>query len=242
MSRQKKRKKLRASKAERMAAYQRAGAAATARNGRTQARHAVTNFRLLGVAPDGLTSLVECRPLTGRPHQIRVHLASLGHPVANDRQYGGRYDGPISARALATQLGVSWPDPGQAGGGAVSSGGNGGEHANGSAAAQYSAQGAAVAAVQDATSSGAADPAAALEATASALLRSGEQLKILEHLRDPYCPHCPYYAPCDYPVDLRPLWLHARTYSCAEWAFTAEPPAWAAPGWTSPPPPDAAAA
>ena len=33
-------------------------------------------------------------------------------------------------------------------------------------------------------------------------------------LRDPLCPHCPYYAPRDYPLDLRPLWLHARSYSC----------------------------
>jgi len=34
-------------------------------------------------------SLVECRLLTGRTHQIRVHLAWLGHPVVGDRLYGG---------------------------------------------------------------------------------------------------------------------------------------------------------
>src|ERR1041385_7783519 len=34
-------------------------------------------------------SLVEAEILTGRTHQIRIHLASIGHPVAGDRRYGG---------------------------------------------------------------------------------------------------------------------------------------------------------
>ncbi len=33
-------------------------------------------------------SLVECEPLTGRQHQIRVHLAAAGHPLVVDHQYG----------------------------------------------------------------------------------------------------------------------------------------------------------
>lgn len=33
-------------------------------------------------------SLVECRPLTGRMHQIRVHLAHVGHPIVGDKIYG----------------------------------------------------------------------------------------------------------------------------------------------------------
>ena len=33
-------------------------------------------------------SLVQCSPLTGRTHQIRVHLQSEGHPVAGDERYG----------------------------------------------------------------------------------------------------------------------------------------------------------
>jgi len=33
---------------------------------------------------------VECRPLTGRMHQIRIHLASLGAPITGDELYGGK--------------------------------------------------------------------------------------------------------------------------------------------------------
>ncbi|KAJ3082114.1 RNA pseudouridylate synthase domain containing protein 2, partial [Quaeritorhiza haematococci] len=36
---------------------------------------------------NGLTSLVMCKPLTGRTHQIRVHLQYLGYPIANDPIY-----------------------------------------------------------------------------------------------------------------------------------------------------------
>lgn len=34
-------------------------------------------------------ALVELRPATGRGHQLRVHLASIGHPITGDRDYGG---------------------------------------------------------------------------------------------------------------------------------------------------------
>jgi 23S rRNA pseudouridine1911/1915/1917 synthase len=38
------------------------------------------------------STLVEARPQTGRTHQIRVHLSSIGHPVLGDRAYGGGGD------------------------------------------------------------------------------------------------------------------------------------------------------
>jgi len=54
---------------------------------RPEARRAVTGYRLLATGSG--RSLVEARPLTGRKHQIRVHLAALGCPVAGDGRYGG---------------------------------------------------------------------------------------------------------------------------------------------------------
>ncbi len=35
-------------------------------------------------------TLVECRPVTGRMHQIRIHLSSMGAPISGDSVYGGR--------------------------------------------------------------------------------------------------------------------------------------------------------
>jgi RluA family pseudouridine synthase len=51
-----------------------------------QGKRSLTRFRLLGSA--GSFSVVEALPETGRTHQIRVHLSSLGHPVVCDPLYG----------------------------------------------------------------------------------------------------------------------------------------------------------
>jgi 23S rRNA pseudouridine1911/1915/1917 synthase len=56
----------------------------------TEGRRAETGFevreRLAGA------TLLEAFPRTGRTHQIRVHLAAIGHPILGDRAYGGRGD------------------------------------------------------------------------------------------------------------------------------------------------------
>ncbi|TIM96966.1 MAG: RluA family pseudouridine synthase [Mesorhizobium sp.] len=61
--------------------------------GRDDARHAVTHFAVqerFGESQQefATASLVECRLETGRTHQIRVHMAHIGHPVIGDPDYG----------------------------------------------------------------------------------------------------------------------------------------------------------
>lgn len=54
---------------------------------------AVTRYRVVrrfGPPEAGVAALVECRLLTGRTHQVRVHLAHIGHPLIGDPVYGGR--------------------------------------------------------------------------------------------------------------------------------------------------------
>ncbi len=52
-----------------------------------EGKHAVTHYRVL--ERFGFVTFVECRLETGRTHQIRVHMSSIGHPIFNDARYGG---------------------------------------------------------------------------------------------------------------------------------------------------------
>jgi 23S rRNA pseudouridine1911/1915/1917 synthase len=49
-------------------------------------KHAVTHYRTLEAFADA--ALVECRLETGRTHQVRVHMASIGHALLGDQSYG----------------------------------------------------------------------------------------------------------------------------------------------------------
>lgn len=60
-------------------------------------KEAKSMFRLLSYDPEWNVSVISCFPLTGRSHQLRVHLEFLGFPIVNDILYGGKaLEGPNS--------------------------------------------------------------------------------------------------------------------------------------------------
>lgn len=55
-----------------------------------------TSFSLMKYLEDEDESVIYCRPITGRTHQIRLHLKHLGYPIANDICYGGVLKDPVT--------------------------------------------------------------------------------------------------------------------------------------------------
>jgi 23S rRNA pseudouridine1911/1915/1917 synthase len=64
---------------------------AVRKGGREAITHWEVKARYAGADGKGVASLIECRLETGRTHQIRVHLAHLGHPILGDTTYGTGY-------------------------------------------------------------------------------------------------------------------------------------------------------
>ena len=83
----------------------------------SQGRSARTDVTPLAIhEPDGGPSLtaVRCKLHTGRTHQIRVHMASRGHPLVSDPLYGGRPALGLARQALhAARLGFAHPETGE---------------------------------------------------------------------------------------------------------------------------------
>ncbi|MCL2203179.1 MAG: RluA family pseudouridine synthase [Defluviitaleaceae bacterium] len=72
-------------------------------------KHAVTAYISLAVGKSH--SLLLVRPRTGRSHQIRAHLAGIGHPLAGDKKYGGQPT-PYAPAQLLHAYRLTLNDPG----------------------------------------------------------------------------------------------------------------------------------
>lgn len=55
----------------------------------TDGQTAETTYKVIKTGTKNDWSLVELHPKTGRTHQIRVHMAHIGHPLIGDKRYGG---------------------------------------------------------------------------------------------------------------------------------------------------------
>ncbi|MCX5716695.1 MAG: RluA family pseudouridine synthase [Candidatus Omnitrophica bacterium] len=78
-----------------------------------ESREAVTEYKVVKRFPGSNAAMVELTPRTGRMHQLRVHLAYIGHPILGDSVYGAK-SSLISRQALhAFRLGFRHPATGK---------------------------------------------------------------------------------------------------------------------------------
>lgn len=66
---------------------------------RERGKPSLTRWRVLGHEAEGACSRLELEPVTGRSHQLRVHLAAIGHPIVGDALYA-----PPDVQAQAPRL------------------------------------------------------------------------------------------------------------------------------------------
>jgi 23S rRNA pseudouridine1911/1915/1917 synthase len=71
-------------------------------NTKTKVREAVTNYEVVGQYEN--FALLSVSPKTGRTHQIRVHLASIGHPIVGDLIYGNKAQKKLDKFFVKRQL------------------------------------------------------------------------------------------------------------------------------------------
>jgi 23S rRNA pseudouridine1911/1915/1917 synthase len=83
-----------------------------------RSRPAITHYKRLttGEVAGEKVSLVECHPITGRTHQLRVHLKAIGHPIIGDGLYGEKKTDQIAkviglARQFLHASRLCLPDP-----------------------------------------------------------------------------------------------------------------------------------
>lgn len=72
-------------------------------------KHSLTRYRLLEHDAETNTSRLELTPVTGRTHQLRVHMAAIGHPILGDMLYGKEVS--RAGRLLLHASALNFPHP-----------------------------------------------------------------------------------------------------------------------------------
>lgn len=79
-----------------------------------EGKPSLTRYAVISHDPADDSSRVHLEPVTGRTHQLRVHMAALGHPILGDTLYGGAYMARAPRLLLhAEYLTFPHPDSGQ---------------------------------------------------------------------------------------------------------------------------------
>lgn len=76
-----------------------------------QGKPSVTRYKALSRNIEENTTRVELEPETGRSHQLRVHLQSIGHPILGDRLYANKQQQEKAPRLLLHALSLSFAHP-----------------------------------------------------------------------------------------------------------------------------------
>lgn len=75
-------------------------------------RPSLTRYRVLEVDTANNRTRLELLPVTGRTHQLRVHLEALGHPILGDTLYGTPHSRTAAARLLLHACYLAFAEPG----------------------------------------------------------------------------------------------------------------------------------
>ncbi len=75
----------------------------------THGKPSITHYKVLQYHRNDNTSRLELRPITGRSHQLRVHLQSIGHPIVGDKLYAN--DHAHASRLMLHALSLAFEHP-----------------------------------------------------------------------------------------------------------------------------------
>ncbi|CAO3600685.1 unnamed protein product [Absidia cylindrospora] len=174
------------------------------------------------VSFDGKTSVVRCKPVTGRTHQIRVHLKYLGYPIGNDPLYGnttswasnlhlGESMSEEDAKQLVDKLMEASPF-------------QSGEWDSKTTTSSSTTVTASSTSITESTTT---TSEATVSSTITPQVEFTDKTKLLEVESGERCSDCSVALFVDPPRDSLFIWLHAWKYQGNGWEYETELPDWA---------------